>query len=121
MIAGPKCREEILAVRSLTPLAIDAVTHRALCSIDLLASRQIRRPANLNAREAPASDRGARRHVLRQPPDVGEDAPHLVAVIRQRLAVHGPLKAVVDAILKRIDLTIAASILGKRSPDSDPR
>src|SRR5215813_1090888 len=121
MIAGPKCREEILPVRSLTPLAIGAVTHRALCGVDFLAPCRIRRPANLNACEAPASDRGARRHVLRQPPDVGQDAPHLVAVIRQRLAVHGPLKAVVDAVLKCIDPPIAASILGKRTPDPDPR
>src|SRR5881628_92821 len=41
-------------------------------------------------------------------------------VPRQRLAVHGPLEAVVDPILEILDSGAAAGILGEEPPDARP-
>src|SRR5215831_17875026 len=68
-------------VRSFSPVAIGAMTHGASRRVDHLTSLRICGPTRLNGHEPTTPDRGTRRNILRKPPDVGQDAAHLVAFV----------------------------------------
>ncbi len=72
---------------------------RAGPGIDSLAPLWIRGSWSLQGRIAPTHHFGSDRDILGQPPDIGEQPAHLVAVGGQGLAVHGPQEAAVDAVL----------------------
>src|SRR5262249_54201036 len=74
----------------------------------------------LDTRESTATDLDTGRHVSRQPPDVGKNPVHLVAIGRQGPPIHGSLETIVDTLLQGVDLAIARSIFGKDTPQPYP-
>src|SRR5262245_60964794 len=117
---APQRREQIFTGRPRTALPVGSVTRSALLEIERSTSTRVRGSWCLDTRESAATNLDTGRHVSRQPPHVGKNPVHLVAIGRQGLPIHGSLETIVDPLLQGVDLAIARSIFGKDAPQPYP-
>src|SRR5262249_29272079 len=88
----------------------------ALLHVERVTSLRIRDPRGAESSEPEAAHLDPGRDILRQPPYVGENPSHLVAVHGQGPAVHGSLETIIDPILERVDLAFLARYSYIQSP-----